>query len=411
LSRRCFIFRSNAVIFSCPTEICHEGQNIPYPRENVEHAPKLLAKNTWPDFSYFKIIVGDFIGRSLTYPCDTLDAFSGISNILDQSFPGGILHGLPELFFDVALLWQADYSTRDRAAQFAPQAMLHVELPTWSWARWQRVDLTAWDSANDHLFLSYLSQNRCTTFPIVEWYKIDRKTGQKTRILNSYKSYRNCIFNNESPVHAPTPNPWQRHKSQWEYENLQWEHEKKGSPDEFTHPLSGPNKLFRFPIPFPTNPRSIVTKDWKVWDTKIQGVVESRWLTLEAKKLSFNESSWLPLLTYQNTQVGVAKIHGKSLTLRDYPGAAACTQIEIKCIAISKGEYSEGHGQTIGVPVSFFDTREQQHIFLDGRNLYKFYNVMLIQEFEGFVERRGIGRIEASCWEAFEREKEEVLIG
>jgi hypothetical protein len=110
----------------CSKEICHEGQTVSYPREEVEYAPRLLVWNTWPNFSYFKHVLGDFIGRNMTYPCDSLDAFSGISKILELSFPGGILHGLPELFFDIALLWQADFGTRDRVEQYTPDKMPYV---------------------------------------------------------------------------------------------------------------------------------------------------------------------------------------------------------------------------------------------------------------------------------------------
>jgi hypothetical protein len=43
--------------------------------------------------------------------------------------------------------------------------------------------------------------------------------------------------------------------------------------------------------------------------------------------------------------------------------------------------------------------------------MYKFYNVMLIVRKDGFAERRGLGRVESSCWQALERKTEEIILG
>lgn len=38
------------------------------------------------------------------YLCDSLDAFAGVLDALDASFPGGFLFVLPRVCFDVSLL-------------------------------------------------------------------------------------------------------------------------------------------------------------------------------------------------------------------------------------------------------------------------------------------------------------------
>jgi hypothetical protein len=44
----------------------------------------------------------------LTYESDTLNAFSGVTNALTRVFEGGFIFGLPQIFFDAALLWQPE---------------------------------------------------------------------------------------------------------------------------------------------------------------------------------------------------------------------------------------------------------------------------------------------------------------
>lgn len=51
--------------------------------------------------------------RSLTHERDSTKAFAGATEIMSSTFPGGIFNGLPELLFDIALLWQP-YETVSR---------------------------------------------------------------------------------------------------------------------------------------------------------------------------------------------------------------------------------------------------------------------------------------------------------
>lgn len=65
-----------------------------------------LQPKSWPDLcAYFRLLAKYNI-RHLTFDCDILPAFAGISNTLRPSFPGGFLFGMPEIFLDIALLWR-----------------------------------------------------------------------------------------------------------------------------------------------------------------------------------------------------------------------------------------------------------------------------------------------------------------
>jgi hypothetical protein len=54
----------------------------------------------------------DYNMRQLTYPDDELAAFSGVLSTLSRTFTGGFVWGLPQMFFDVALLWQPFYTLK-----------------------------------------------------------------------------------------------------------------------------------------------------------------------------------------------------------------------------------------------------------------------------------------------------------
>lgn len=76
-------------------------------------------------------ILQDNLNRHLTYEDDILRAFTGITKILSSGFPGGFHFGLPELFFDAALLWRPRSFLERRTSNTG------VALPSWSWCGWK----------------------------------------------------------------------------------------------------------------------------------------------------------------------------------------------------------------------------------------------------------------------------------
>jgi hypothetical protein len=64
-----------------------------------------LVDIKWPSLAYVRAMIERFMVRELGFPCDSLDAFAGIIGVLERFMPGGFYYGLPELYFDIALLW------------------------------------------------------------------------------------------------------------------------------------------------------------------------------------------------------------------------------------------------------------------------------------------------------------------
>ncbi|KAJ8116615.1 hypothetical protein OPT61_g1986 [Boeremia exigua] len=81
-----------------------------------------------PCLGRWGLLVQDYSRRLLTFEDDTVRAFAGATNIMGSRFPGGMLHGLPVFYFDIALLWRPDAQVSRRFGQ-----------PTWSWTGWKGI--------------------------------------------------------------------------------------------------------------------------------------------------------------------------------------------------------------------------------------------------------------------------------
>ncbi|KAF1809708.1 hypothetical protein P152DRAFT_461087 [Eremomyces bilateralis CBS 781.70] len=64
-------------------------------------------------YGYFRLAAG-YNSRGFSYPEDAVFAFAGITTALTRIFPGGFISGLPQMFFDVALLWQPERAATRR---------------------------------------------------------------------------------------------------------------------------------------------------------------------------------------------------------------------------------------------------------------------------------------------------------
>ena len=68
----------------------------------------------WPDVLQYTDMVHEYNNRQLTFPADGLQAIAGLLAVMNRSFHGGFICGLPQMFFDDALLWQPCNSLQRR---------------------------------------------------------------------------------------------------------------------------------------------------------------------------------------------------------------------------------------------------------------------------------------------------------
>lgn len=97
--------------------------------ETFSEVAQGLQFSLWPDLEEYARLVHSYSGRKLTHLHDRYRAFLGITSTFARSFQEGFLWGLPEMFFDVALLWQSE------SFLSKPSRRLD-DYPSWSWMGW-----------------------------------------------------------------------------------------------------------------------------------------------------------------------------------------------------------------------------------------------------------------------------------
>jgi hypothetical protein len=112
-SRRRLFFHDNIMGWECEVSSWHESQDlsgitqVPAPPTSTALTGlRSLMRSPWPDFFCYARFISMYNRRSLTYPEDAFDGFRGILSELARSYTGTNISGLPEMFFNAALLWQ-----------------------------------------------------------------------------------------------------------------------------------------------------------------------------------------------------------------------------------------------------------------------------------------------------------------
>lgn len=136
VSRRQLVFKSGAVSWYCRLWSWHEDIVRPYNLGEKLGGSDLFSR--WPNLTNYASQVSAYSGCKLTYAEDGLNAFSAVTAIVARSMRGGILFGLPEMFFDGCLLWQPRGAVeRRRRRRVTSGTIVDGEiidsLPSWSW--------------------------------------------------------------------------------------------------------------------------------------------------------------------------------------------------------------------------------------------------------------------------------------
>ncbi|KAL7906104.1 heterokaryon incompatibility protein domain-containing protein [Trichoderma velutinum] len=100
-------------------------------------SPQLEAHKL-PVLGEYEAMVNRYNTRKFTYDEDALIAFAGVATRLAEKFSGGLISGLPEMFFDICLLWRP-LRKLGNASRRQPKRLSNgpVYLPSWSWAGWE----------------------------------------------------------------------------------------------------------------------------------------------------------------------------------------------------------------------------------------------------------------------------------
>ncbi|KAI1074212.1 heterokaryon incompatibility protein-domain-containing protein [Whalleya microplaca] len=258
MSKRRIIFSGQKVNWECGCAIWREDQ-IPYISQDAElilGKTHLLARTMreFPGTEGYVGLVNEYSRCSFTYEEDVLPAISGTFSLMTRTFPKGFLCGIPEIFFDLFMIWLPGFNGMKRRisglsrmtqadislpAQSASKSRT-VCLPSWSWIGWK--GHCSIHGNTESYMRKYCARNEYTS--IVEWYTSDETTGPWRKVDSEWYSY----IQDARDYTKPLPHGWSR---------LPWDPEKGNTcltdlPGDlgyyFTHP-SCPGVKFIYPLP------------------------------------------------------------------------------------------------------------------------------------------------------------------
>lgn len=172
ISKRLLIFTHSQVMWQCPTcYLCEDtaARNKAEPPKRLHQLstmrqrdpPLISATSIYPPkpllrpraFSQYASIVSDYSKRKFTFEDDILLAFEGFGSVLHQSFNSRPLAGLPQAYFDQAILWMPSQIQKRREGTGRM-------FPSWSWAGW--IGQAHYDDLDE--------SNVEAIVPCVKWY-------------------------------------------------------------------------------------------------------------------------------------------------------------------------------------------------------------------------------------------------
>ncbi|UPL02287.1 hypothetical protein LCI18_013221 [Fusarium solani-melongenae] len=389
-SQRSLFFHDNAVTWECHCAVWHE--HTPLEDLSMKNCLGTYASDTrgfhyspWPNLEDFYQLAASYSRRQLTFPTDILPAFTGITTALTRSFPGGFLFGLPEVAFDVALLWRTT-----GGASFRHQVGA-ASVPSWSWMVClyleTSADFSSWASAFSYLDRSDFQEDLhqryeglldgLVTKSFCIWYA--KETTENRRISNDLDGFKGCSL--DPALELP----------------LGWQ--KKGNL--FHHPCD-PERRFNYPIPLVTDgeegglmqetPFLITCKTERAWFLNIPVSYRLAIDKLEGEGIINPYDS-------KETRVGCLRVH-----TRIVPWRLLCKREKCELVAISIGSINSTAG-------GWTRLDEYPELKNQNRESFEFYNVLFVEWKDGVAHRQGIGRVDKSAWELQSREEFELVLG
>lgn len=407
LSNRNLVFFQDQVFWECRSSIwiediadAPEGANplrISKRKRADRHDLQFLK---WPDLRQYANLVQRYNYRLLSFQSDALNAFSAVIQVLNRSFPGGFLHGLPEFFFDYALLWLPVF----------PQKRRNYKCPSWSWLShegdmvfmyYNKADQLVFNSSIGSLMLA----PGLELHPMVDWYKTSTITGEKHRVNNSYIEYQNM---RKDPAQALPPG-WSRHMHHQSHPRLRSDQE---DVVYFRH-AEVQGVQFIYPVPISNEPLMPAIDSWS---TQVNFTASRRFLAAGPEIKGRIESGGQGWSNYWNTEVAgclyfslldavgnwIGMMRSNADDERDVPIGECC-----EIVVVSSGVAHEDSWQTARLQFMELVVREE----LKDVMVYEFYNVLWIEREDGVAFRKGAGRVWKFAWEKECSERVDIVLG
>lgn len=330
----------------------------------------VLSKNSeLPNLSRWGNLIQEFTSRSLTYEQDFEAAFAGATEIIASTFPGGLLHGLPVFFFDIALLWEVGEVGSAKARR--------AKKPSWSWTGWKTIVqcLMPW-SAYDPVDTALMRPLDLVAIqilkPVAKW-----DTGVNLEHFNGFYDY---LALREDPD-AALPDGWQR-----------VEHPEGAF---YTHVSNmDDHQAYFYPLP-PALPgtQSALTILPTILTCTAPIATLFIGTTVDRIENSFQQVTLL--FVYRGKSIGSLK--PQSYELNPEPWwqlhSRAC-----ELVAISETKLARSHCKWMDKGDSADDPADES------AGLVSVYNVLWIEWEEGIAYRKDIGMVSKKAWDALKPE-------
>ena len=387
LSRRTLSFTNHGLEWRCQ-EVVAQEQDLKNRQPASDHRDLSIARadTQWPCLKKWDNLVSYYLKRTLTYEEDVLRGFSGILGALDGSMSEGFHFGLPQQFFDVALLWVP----REQLAQrkCLGNGIPRSEFPSWSWAGWKgsvqsQIYLFGQGHLRSTLYMDYMPR-LIDIFPCVTWYKIDMDTLEKARIPNDYAKYQ--FEGLEGTMMLPPG--WSSYQDETDGA-FYYKYDKAPSSNSFWYPI-------------PTV-RGIQPTSRRRWGPVLSFQTLRGHLDIgEALPQGEQIDETYPLYSLY-TEAGE---WGGVIYVHYLPEVATAHKTSLELVVISAGFASENNEDQVDwIPEWNFAKRPRS------RDYYLFYHVLWIEWDGGIAYRRGLGRVAQSVWADLPKDDVEVLLG
>ncbi|OWY57132.1 HET-like protein [Alternaria alternata] len=332
-------------------------------------------ETSWPNFHQYMEFCYSYSRRDFTYNSDVVAAFAGTATLLAKSFLGGILYGLPVLFFDIALLWNYHPGSSTRKWDTAFDESNRP--PSWSWMSWHGQLVKGGLEIG---FEGTVEDGRPSTVsitPLVQWC-FTGESGARIAIANKYHKYKHLAQDGKS---IPPPG-WSRAESS---------SRSSGSHGKNVYLTpNAPGIKFRFPVPLVDSSCSEITMPMPI-SNKITCKTERAFFFL--RRPDPVSSDPVQILDAKWSFSGIITSRHESFFE---------TRMRVELIAISTDN------------VARHDLWYRSNVPAEGRKLggiWEFYNVLWIEWTDDVAYRIAVGHIDKGAWEAADRKFIHVVLG
>jgi hypothetical protein len=353
---------------------------------------------TWPDMRRWCELVEEYFNRELSYDADAMSAISGLITVVQSVSPGGFLFGMPELFFDIFLLWDVDKAGTTRRRDCS-------NIPSWSFLGWKGgdIDLFWWRFSMDYTFLDNADKGwgcDCEVGSIVSWHVKSLDSTIPRPVKNDFHSYRYQSMDN-------LEFGWTKHES--EQSGICFKNE------------SVSNFSFRYPIPLSNLTDAASQQETSQY---LQFKSKRGWLYIgdviqpfsDKEKEAFLKKEDMEdgninfsLLDDEGCWVGAIRLPLLEATsLCDEGSRERVELVEIATGKVANDAFPKSSNYYPGtwiIPEWDCEKRPKQDKF------YRFYFVLCIEWLDGIAYRRGLGRVETDSWDKISLEEVDIILG